>query len=203
MSATFTLQVEAIDSVDLTVTLKVWATAAASILDTAFTRGFVLSSLTNGPYGASKSDYEKRNGMIASWAKSRYKNALANEAFPSFLYEEDPSKNAEKEAYLDRFCTHVEVLRLANFARYSSEIEAQMWARAEKLHAEKKDLFEAYQHYFLRVHMSDAKWATAYAVGDVIESSSFEVFPEDSKNPYTGTSRFDGIPRTLFRDQTP
>ena len=94
MSATFTLQVEAIDSVDLAVTLKVWATAAASILDTAFTRGFVLSSLTNGPYGASKSDYEKRNGMIASWAKSRYKSALANEAFPSFLYEEDPSRGA-------------------------------------------------------------------------------------------------------------
>ena len=198
MSATFTLQVEEITSVDLTVTLKVWATASASILDTAFTRGFVLSSLTNGPYGASKSDYESCKSMIASWAASRYKNALANEVFPGVLYEDDPSKNAGKEAYLDRFCTHVEVRRLVNFSRYSSETETRMWARAEKLHAEKKDIFEAYQHDFFRVHMTDAKWATAYAVGDVIESSSFEVFPEDSRNYCTGTSRLDGIPKTLF-----
>jgi hypothetical protein len=198
VSATFTLQVEEINLADRTVTLKVWATAAASILDTAFTRGFVLSSLTNGPFGASKSAYEKRASLVGSWAKTPYKNALANETFPAFFYESDPSRNGEKEAYLDQYCTRVEVLRLVNHASYSSEIEDVMWARAKQLHAAKQDIFAAYQHYFLRVYMTDAKWATAYAVGDVIESSSFEVFPEDSKNPYKGTARLNGIPMTPF-----
>lgn len=201
MSSTYTLRVEETNPVDRTITLKVWATASASILDTAFTRGFVLGSLADGPYGASGTDYDNRKSLIASWAKTRYTNALANEGFPALFYENDPSKTAEKEAFLDRYCTHVEVLRIANYSNYSSDVEGEMWARAKQLHADKQDIFAVYQHYFLRAHMTDEKWATAYCVGDVIESSSFEVFPEDSKNPYNGASRFAGIPTTFFRAQ--
>ncbi|MFV8755560.1 hypothetical protein ACNOYE_33845 [Nannocystaceae bacterium ST9] len=199
MTATYTLLVEATNPVDRTLTLKVWATPAASILDTAFTRGFVLGSLMGGPSGTRKAEYDARKSVTASWAKTRYRNALADLEFPTLFYDDDPEKAGEKEAFLDRYCTHVEVLRIVNHSNYSSEVEDAMWARVKALHAANQDIFAAYQHYFLHAHMTDEAWATAYQVGDVIESSSFEVFPEDSKNPYRGASRLANVSITRFQ----